>query len=87
MISIIRYILIKDLGKEKAKEYIKKLEGGIEMGVFVNELRKNRVKELRKIRKVGTKEGRIETAENMLKEKFDINVIERLTGLKRNQVM
>ena len=87
MIAIIRYILIKDLGKEKAKEYIKKLEGGIEMGVFVNELRKNREKELRKIRKEGRKEGRIETAENMLKEKFDINVIERITGLKRNQFM
>ena len=57
------------------------------MGAFVNELRKNREKELRKIRKEGRKEGRIETAENMLKEKFDINVIERLTGLKRNQFM
>ena len=57
------------------------------MGAFVNELRKNREKELRKIRKEGRKEGRIETAENMLKEKFDINVIERITGLKRNQFM
>ena len=91
MIAIIRYILIKDLGKEKAKEYIKKLEGGIEMGVFVNELRENREKELKKIKRQGVLEGKLEalilTAKNMLKEKFDVNVIEKVTGLKRNQFM
>ena len=95
MIAIIRYILIKDLGKEKAREFIKKLEGGVEMGVFVNELRENREKELRKIKRQGVLEGKLEgklealilIAKNMLKEKFDINVIERVTGLKRNQFM
>ena len=91
MIAIIRYILIKDLGKEKAREFIKKLEGGVEMGVFVNELRENREKELRKIKRQGVLEGKLEalilTAKNMLKEKFDINVIEKVTGLKRNQFM
>ena len=91
MIAIIRYILIKDLGKEKAEEFIKKLEGGIEMGVFVNELRENREKELKKIKRQGVLEGKLEalilTAKNMLKEKFDVNVIEKVTGLKRNQFM
>ena len=91
MIAIIRYILIKDLGKEKAREFIKKLEGGVEMGVFVNELRENREKELRKIKRQGVLEGKLEalilTAKNMLKEKFDINIIEKVTGLKRNQFM
>ena len=42
MIEILRYILVKDLGKEKAKKYIEMLEGGINMGTFVNELRLDR---------------------------------------------
>ena len=103
MISIIRYILIKDLGIENAKKYIKILEGRIDMGTFVNELRKNREKELEKIRIEGERRGRlegeksgnrkgkiekgIEIAKNMLKEKMDINIIEKITGLKRNQFM
>ena len=91
MIAIIRYILLKDLGKEEAKKFIKKLEGGINMGVFVNELRINREKELEKIksegRRDGEKTGKLETAKNMLKEKIDISLIERVTGLKRNQFM
>ena len=37
MIATIRYILIKDLGKKQARKFIKKLEGGIDMGIFVNE--------------------------------------------------
>ena len=91
MIAIIRYILLKDLGKEEAKKFIKKLEGGIDMGVFVNELRINREKELEKIksegRRDGERTGKLETAKNMLKEKIDISLIERVTGLKRNQFM
>ena len=81
------------------------------MGTFVNELRKNREKELEKIRIEGERRGRlegekrgrlqgeksgnrkgkiekgIEIAKNMLKEKMDINIIEKITGLKRNQFM
>ena len=65
------------------------------MEMFVNELRENREKELRKIKRQGVLEGKLEgklealilIAKNMLKEKFDINVIERVTGLKRNQFM
>ena len=107
MISIIRYILIKDLGMQNAKKYIKMLEGRIDMGTFVNVLRRNREKELEKIRIEGEKQGErrgrqegeksgnkkgkiekgIEIAKNMLKEKMDINIIEKITGLKRNQFM
>ena len=91
MIAIIRYILLKDLGKEEAKKFIKKLEGGIDMGVFVNELRINREKELEKKMKEGERtgklSGKLEDAKNMLKEKIDISLIERVTGLKRNQFM
>ena len=61
------------------------------MEKFVNELRENREKELRKIKRQGVLEGKLEalilTAKNMLKEKFDINVIEKVTGLKRSQFM
>ena len=77
------------------------------MGTFVNVLRRNREKELEKIRIEGEKQGErrgrqegeksgnkkgkiekgIEIAKNMLKEKMDINIIEKITGLKRNQFM
>ena len=33
----------------------------------------------------GRLSGRIEDAKNMLKEKIDINIIEKVTGLKREQ--
>ena len=42
MIEILFKILEKYLGKEKAKKYIKMLEGGMNMGTFVNELRTDR---------------------------------------------
>ncbi len=57
------------------------------MGVFVNELRMNREKELERKRRDGEKTGKLEDAKNMLKEKIDINIIEKVTGLKRNQFM
>ena len=57
------------------------------MGIFVNELRMNREKELERKRRDGEKTGKLEDAKNMLKEKIDINIIEKVTGLKRNQFM
>ena len=57
------------------------------MGVFVNELRMNREKELERKRRDGERTGILKTAKNMLKEKIDINIIEKVTGLKRNQFM
>ena len=87
MIAAIRYILIKDLGKKQARKFIKELEGGIDMGVFVNELRMNREKEQERKRREGERTGILKTAKNMLKEKIDINIIEKVTGLKRSQFM
>ena len=65
------------------------------MGVFVNELRMNREKELARIKSEGRRDGertgiltgKLEDAKNMLREKIDINIIEKVTGLKRNQFM
>ena len=65
------------------------------MGVFVNELRMNREKELARIKSEGMKEGRrdgertgiLKTAKNMLKKNIGIDIIEEVTGLKRNQFM
>ena len=91
MITILRYILIKDLGKEKAQEYIKILEGGIDMSGFVNTLREDRERTIKKARKEGKEEGKIEeafrVAKSMVKEKIDISIVEKITGLKRNQFM
>ena len=95
MIATIRYILIKDLGKKQAKKFIKELEGGIDMGIFVNELRMNREKELERIKSEGRRDGertgiltgKIEDAKNMLKKNIGIDIIEEVTGLKRSQFM
>ncbi len=47
------------------------------------------IDENKRIRAQGRAEGRTEgiitTAKNMLKEKIDINIIEKVTGLKREQ--
>ena len=52
VINILRYILVKDIGEEKAKEYIKKLEEGvIEMSGYVNYLRQDREATMLKMRK------------------------------------
>ena len=96
VINILRYILVKDIGEEKAKEYIKKLEEGvIEMSGYVNYLRQDREATMLKMRNEGKSEGEkegkiqeaIRVAKNMLKEKIDLNLIEKITGLKRSQFM
>ena len=103
MISIIRYILIKDLGIERAKKYIEKLEGGIKMSGFVNYLRQDRERTMQRIKeegeklgeergkkigeKRGEKQGIIKMAKNMLREKIDIETIEKITNLNRKQFM
>ena len=92
VINILRYILVKDIGEEKAQEYIKKLEeGAIDMSGYVNYLRQDREATMLKMRNEGKKEGKmqgtIRVAKNMLKEKMDLNLIEKITGLKRSQFM
>ena len=103
MIAIIRYILIKDLGIKRAKKYIEKLEGGIKMSGFVNYLRQDRERTMQRIKeegeklgeergkrigeKRGEKQGIIKMAKNMLREKIDIETIEKITNLNRKQFM
>ena len=87
MISIIRYVLIKDLGIKRAKKYIEKLEGGIKMSGFVNYLRQDRERAIMEGEKRGEKQGIIKMAKNMLREKIDIETIEKITNLSRNQFM
>ena len=103
MISIIRYVLIKDLGIKRAKKYIEKLEGGIKMSGFVNYLRQDRERTMQRIKeegeklgeergkkigeKRGEKQGIIKMAKNMLREKIDIETIEKITNLNRKQFM
>ena len=91
MISIIRYVLIKDLGIKRAKKYIEKLEGGIKMSGFVNYLRQDRERAImegeKRGEKRGEKQGIIKMAKNMLREKIDIETIERITNLSRKQFM
>ena len=100
MIRMIKYILVKDLGKVIANKYIKileskiKEEGGIcAMVETMRALREDRRRTIMEARDdgrqfgrlEGEKSGKIEDAKNMLKENIDINIIERVTGLKREQ--
>lgn len=56
MIDILRYILVKDLGKEKEQKYIQMLEeGGKSMGTFVNKLRADRERTILKAKEDGEK--------------------------------
>ena len=88
VINILRYILVKDIGEEKAKEYIKKLEeGAIDMSGYVNYLRQDREATMLKMKNEGKIQEAIRVAKNMLKEKMDLNLIEKITGLKRSQFM
>ena len=68
MIGILRYVLIKDLGKEKAEKYIKILEGGIDMGGFVNELRADRERTILKAEEKGKEQGIKEGKKEGIKE-------------------
>ena len=74
VINILRYILVKDIGEEKAKEYIKKLEEGvIEMSGYVNYLRQDREATMLKMRNEGKSEGikeGIKFGENIVKSLF-----------------
>ena len=57
------------------------------MGIFVNELRMKRERELERKRRDGEEAGILKTAKNMLKKNIGIDVIEEVTGLKRSQFM
>ena len=77
--------MLKDSEKEKAESYIKILEGGIDMVGFVNTLREDRERTIEKARKEGKIEEAVRVAKSMVKEKIDIDLIEKVTGLKRSE--
>jgi len=119
MVRILKYILVRELGEEKAKKYINMLRGGDDdnmlavietlkkdrekslrearkqgreegennMLAVIETLKKDREKSLKEARKQGREEGIIQTAKNMLKEKIDIETIEKITKLNRKQFM
>ena len=91
VINILRYILVKDIGEEKAKEYIKKLEEGvIEMSGYVNYLRQDREKTMLKMRKEGIKEGK-KFGENIVKalfkNKMPAKEIAEKTGIALSEIL
>ena len=53
--------------------------------MVIDENRRIRAEGRAQGRAEGRLSGRIEDAKNMLKEKIDINIIEKVTGLKREQ--
>ena len=92
MVRMIKYILVKDLGKDVANKYIKILENKIKeeggksaMVETMRALREDRKRTIMEARNTGKKDGKIQDAKNMLRENIDIDIIERVTGLKREQ--
>ena len=92
MVRMIKYILVKDLGKDVANKYIKILESKIKeeggksaMVETMRALREDRKRTIMEARNTGKKDGKIQDAKNMLRENIDIDIIERVTGLKREQ--
>ena len=100
VINILRYILVKDIGEEKAKEYIKKLEEGvIEMSGYVNYLRQDREATMLKMRNEGKSEGKSEgikegkrAGENniiktLFKNKMPAKEIAEKTGIALTEIL
>ena len=96
MIRMIKYILVKDLGKDVANKYIKILESKIKeeggknaMVETMRALREDRKRTIMEARNTGKKAGiltgKIQDARNMLKKNIDIDLIEEITGLKREE--
>ena len=86
---IVEYLLDNKILKEEMKKIKEKLKNGEGSDIMhVHEvLRRDR----EKFRKEGKREGRLEqaviVAQRMLAEKLDVNLIMRITGLKKEQFM
>ncbi len=57
------------------------------MSDFVNTLREDREMTIKKAKKEGKIEEAVRLAKSMMKEKININLIEKVTGLKRSEFM
>lgn len=82
-ISIIQLVLQKKLGKGKTSVFVNKLRKGDENMLAVLDMLD---RENARIRKEGKIQSKIEIAQNMLKEKFSINTISKITGLKKEEI-
>ena len=81
---MIYYIYREKIGEEKTKELIEKLKEGESMKLAVERmLDKEYAKRDRKSRQ----EEALSLAKKMLKEKIDINIVMKITGLKKEQLM
>ena len=81
---MIYYIYREKIGEEKTKELIEKLKEGESMKLAVERmLDKEYAKRDRKSRQ----EEALSLAKKMIKEKIDINIVMKITGLKKEQLM
>lgn len=81
---MIYYIYREKIGEEKTRELIEKLKEGESMKLAVERmLDKEYAKRDRKSRQ----EEALSLAKKMLKEKIDINIVMKITGLKKEQLM
>ena len=84
VINILRYILVKDIGEDKAQEYIKKLEEGvIDMSGYVNYLRQDRERTMLKMRN----EGKNNIIRTLFKNKMSAKEISEKTGIALNEIL
>ena len=93
---MIYYIYQEKIGEEKTKELIEKLKEGENMKLAVEKMldreyaardRKSRQEGRREGKQEGKKEAVLILAKKMVKEKIDINLIMKITGLKKEQLM
>ena len=90
MISIIRYIL-KRFRNRKSKKVYKKIRRRNKNVRFCKLFKTDRERAIMEGEKLGEKRGKLQEAirlaKNMLREKIDIETIERITSLSRKQFM
>lgn len=89
---MIYYIYQEKIGEEKTKELIEKLKEGDKMKLAVERmLDREYAARDRKSRQEGKKEGKKEAAltlaKKMVKEKIDINLVMKITWVKKEQIM
>lgn len=96
MLEIVNYTLNNYIDKETIKKITNKIkEGSGNMLAVVEMLEKERQRDIKKGIKIGEARGEargaakntLKLAKRMLKENFTIEIIEKITGLKREKFM
>ena len=84
---IITIILEEKIGITKAKELIDKMEGDEEnMLAVIDMIRKENQMYIDIGKKEGELNGKIKIVTNMLKEKFNIEMIQKITGINKEEI-